>query len=293
MGRRLDVLYFDTTYYPVAAFSCAFFLYLYRYVSPKLSSKLCPKYDLLSDQEQVDWNNRINSTVHSVIVSCMCAYTMVYDDEITEDPIWQDSPLVRTSCAIVAGYMTSDVIIMTIHYKQIGEIFYVLHHGASIYAYYYVMTYGVLPYFANYRLVAEFSTPFVNQRWFLSQLGYEKTNFVFVSNGVAMAVTFFIVRVAVMPSYWHRVYSVYNTPAFNRLGYIQLCLIIPCLILDIINVYWFYKICVGAYRVCCMFFEKERLEGKSSAGFKFPTLSDVISKRSLVPNHTECHRHID
>lgn len=31
---------------------------------------------------------RINSTVHSVIVSCMCAYTMVYDDEITEDPIW-------------------------------------------------------------------------------------------------------------------------------------------------------------------------------------------------------------
>ena len=26
-------------------------------------------------------------------------------------------------------------------------------------------TYGVLPYFANVRLVAEFSTPFVNQRW--------------------------------------------------------------------------------------------------------------------------------
>lgn len=32
-----------------------------------------------------------------------------------------------------------DVIIMTIHYKQIGEIFYVFHHGASIYAYYYAM----------------------------------------------------------------------------------------------------------------------------------------------------------
>ncbi|GFO41459.1 transmembrane protein 56 [Plakobranchus ocellatus] len=290
MGHRLDNLRFDTTYYPVAAFSCAFFLYLFRYASPKMSSKFSSKYNLLSHEDQVDWNNRVNSTVHSVVVSCMCAYTMLSDNEITEEPIWWDSPLVRTSCAIVAGYMTSDVIIMAVHYQQMGEVFYVLHHGASIYAYYYVMTYGVLPYFANYRLVAEFSTPFVNQRWFLTQLGYEKSSAVFVSNGVAMALTFFLVRIAVMPSYWHRVYSVYNTPGFNRLGYIQLCLIIPCVILDVINIYWFYKICVGAYKICCMFFETENDSPNPNSTKFLPgsaifnkTLSSFMPKRSLVP----------
>lgn len=128
-------------------------------------------------------------------------------------------------------------------------------------------------------------------RWFLSQLGYDKTNFIFVSNGVAMAVTFFIVRIAVMPSYWHRVYSVYNTPAFNRLGYIQLCLIIPCIILDIINVYWFYKICVGAFRICCLFFEKEKLEGKSSTGSKL--LNNTFNTLFTKNNHPLSHKHID
>ena len=33
-------------------------------------------------------------------------------------------------------------------------------------------TYGVLPYFANVRLVAEFSTPFVNQRWAKQFISY-------------------------------------------------------------------------------------------------------------------------
>ncbi|RUS69228.1 hypothetical protein EGW08_023012, partial [Elysia chlorotica] len=246
MGQRLENLRFDTTYYPMAAFSCAFFLYLFRYASPKMSSKLSSKYNLLSYEDQIDWNNRINSTVHSVVVSCMCAYTMIYDDEIAEEPIWWDSPLVRTSCAIVAGYMTSDQILSVMMIKKFPQI-----KGNFLIpeAYFYELTYGVLPYFANYRLVAEFSTPFVNQRWFLTQLGYEKSSAMFVSNGVAMAVTFFLVRIAVMPSYWHRVYSVYNTPGFSRLGYIQLCLIIPCVILDIINIYWFYKICIGAYKV--------------------------------------------
>ncbi|XP_005095920.1 TLC domain-containing protein 4-B [Aplysia californica] len=295
MGRRLELLYFDTTYYPVAAFSCAFFLYLYKYASPKLSSKFCAKYSLLSEQEQVEWNNRVGSTVHSVVISFVCAYTMLYDDEIAEEPIWWDSPVVRTSCAVVAGYMTSDVIVMSIHYKQIGDVFYVLHHGASIYAYYYVMTYGVLPYFANYRLVAEFSTPFVNQRWFLTQLGYERTSQVFVTNGVAMAVTFFSARIATMPSYWHRVFRVYNTPAFNRLGYIQLCLIIPCLVLDVLNIYWFYKICAGAYKICSMFYVRDKDVNVTNDKKLLPSTLDgtFYNKQTLIPSHPASRKHID
>ena len=129
----------------------------------------------------------------------------------------------------------------------------------------------------------------VIHRWFLTQLGYEKSSAMFVSNGVAMAVTFFLVRIAVMPSYWHRVYSVYNTPGFSRLGYIQLCLIIPCVILDIINIYWFYKICAGAYKICCMFYKTEGKKSQEGSSFLPGTkmlktkFNSFLHKRSLVP----------
>ncbi|XP_076440792.1 TLC domain-containing protein 4-B-like [Babylonia areolata] len=275
MGRPLKAVAFDATYYPAAAVSCVFFLYLYKFVSPTLSAKMSQKYCLLSEEKKIDWNTRVLSTVHATVVSSMCAYSLIYDSEISEDPIWWDAPAVRTSCAIVVGYMASDLVIMTIHYKHIGEVFYFFHHGASMYAYYYVMTYGVLPYFANYRLVAEFSTPFVNQRWFLNVLGYSKSSPLFVANGIAMAVTFFAVRIAVMPPYWLKVYSVYGTEPFNRLGHIQLVLVITCAVLDIINLYWFYKIYTGCRRVVEMFFLRRNredgggcLNNKGHAGVK-------------------------
>lgn len=258
MGRLIHAAVFDSTYYPAIAVSFVFFLSLFKFISPALSAKLSRGYSLLSNEQKVDWNTRLISTVHATVVSSMCAYSLIYNDEISEEPIWWDAPMVRTSCAIVVGYMAADLVIMTIHYKQVGEVFYFFHHGASMYAYYYVMTYGVLPYFANYRLIAEFSTPFVNQRWFLAVLGYSKTSPVFVANGVAMAATFFAVRIAVIPPYWHKVYTVYGTEGFNRLGYIQMVLVVTCAILDVINLFWFYKIYVGCQKVVELFFNSSR-----------------------------------
>ena len=84
-------------------------------------------------------------------------------------------------------------------------------------------------------------------------LGYDKTSPIFVANGVAMAITFFAVRIAVMPPYWLKVYSVYGTEPFNRLGHIQLVLVVTCAVLDVINLFWFYKIYTGARRVLEMF----------------------------------------
>lgn len=93
-------------------------------------------------------------------------------------------------------------------------------------------------------------------RWFLAVLGYSKTSPVFVANGIAMAVTFFVVRIAVMPAYWMKVYSVYGTEPFNRLGHIQMVLVVSCAILDIINLFWFFKIYVGAKKVLSMFMNR-------------------------------------
>jgi hypothetical protein len=57
------------------------------------------------------------------------------------------------------------------NWNHIGDIVFVLHHSLTISAYYLVVFYGGMVWFANFRLLAEFSTPFVNQRWFLDVLG--------------------------------------------------------------------------------------------------------------------------
>lgn len=244
-----STLVWDASYLPAAILSCVAFLFIYKYVSPTLSGFVFPTYLKLPAGKQIDWNTRVISSIHAAVVSTMCAYTLMYDDELSKDPIWWDAPVVRTSCAIVVGYMIADLIIMTVHYRNIGEVFYFFHHGASIYAYVYVMNFGVLPYFANYRLVAEFSTPLVNQRWFLDVLGYHKDSSIFILNGILMTVVFFVVRVACMPLYWYKVYSIFGTEAFNRLGHMQFVLVATCLVLDSINIFWFYRMCVGVRKV--------------------------------------------
>lgn len=65
-----------------------------------------------------------------------------------------------------------------------------------------------------------------------------------------MAVVFFLVRIAVMPSYWASVFATFGTPDFERLGLgAQVAWITSCIALDILNTIWMYKIARGCYKV--------------------------------------------
>uniref|UniRef100_K1QDK8 Intraflagellar transport protein 74-like protein n=1 Tax=Magallana gigas TaxID=29159 RepID=K1QDK8_MAGGI len=210
---------FDSRYLPAACISFLFFLFLFKFASPKLSKKIFAKYNDLPEASRIDWDTRHNS------------------------------PTVRTECAVVMGYMLADAVMMTIYYKQIGEVFFYFHHAASIYAYYYVVVYGVMTGFANYRLLAEISTPFVNNRYFFDVLGIKKTDPLGFTNGILMTLSFFAVRILVMPIYWMKVYQVYGTEAFLRTGHVQMVLLVTCVVLDIINLFWFYKMLKGVHKV--------------------------------------------
>lgn len=238
----------DTSYYPYAALSCASFLTFYKKVGPRISFRYFPIYKTLSYAKQIEWNARTNSSIHAVLVSAFCLYVLLYEDEISKDPIWGDSGVVKYNCAIVVGYMISDGLLTLANYREVGEFCYLFHHAASIYAFYFVMTYGALSWFANYRLMAEFSTPFVNQRWFLDVMGYPKKSRLFMLNAVTMTTTFFLARIATIPPYWLKVYGIYGSPDCDRLGYLWYVLISTCLILDSINIVWFVKLFQGLRR---------------------------------------------
>ncbi|XP_022319419.1 TLC domain-containing protein 4-B-like isoform X2 [Crassostrea virginica] len=210
----------------------------------------------MSSAQIMEFDSRVNSSVHAVVVSSMCVYAFLYEEELKSNPIWCNSPIVRIECAVVIGYMLADAVVMAIYYKQIGEVFFLFHHAASVYAYYYVVVYGVMTSFANYRLLAELSTPFVNNRFFFDMLGIKKTDPLGFTNGILMTLSFFVVRIFVLPFYWMKVYEVYGTEAFVNSGHVRMVLVVTCVVLDVINLFWFYKMLKGVHKVLKVNFDK-------------------------------------
>ena len=167
-----------------------------------------------------------------------------------------------------------DLAISIIYYKSIGDPFTMAHHLVSAYAFVHVLTLNVMPYFANFRLVAELSTPLVNirqvnlhfccflcqsfiYRWFLDTLKFSKTSKAFIFNGLLMTIVFFFVRILAMPVYWWKVYTVAITPLWPHMGHFRFILIIVCTVLDIINLYWFAKIVRGCIRILTAVYAKK------------------------------------
>lgn len=226
------------------------FQWLFHSGSPWLSARLCPRYANLRSMSSVEWNSRTVSSLHAVIVGLFCLYILQFDDAVNADPVWGDPTLVKINVAITTGYLASDMLLLCYYWRAIGDAYFIIHHLAALFACYYVLGEGMLPYFANFRLLAEFSTPCVNQRWFFEVLGYAKSSTPNMINGLAMTLTFFLVRVAVMPFYYSRMWAVIGSEAYYRVtpgG--RAAWIGPSLCLDVMNLMWMHKMARGCLRV--------------------------------------------
>lgn len=233
-------------YLPIVFLSYVTFMIIYLVVAPLLSNVISKVYPTLKLNHKIEWNNRFTSTILSLVVSSISLYVLVVDHAIALSPLIYNSLLVKTNIAIVMGYTLSDMTIILFNYKIIGDVFTLLHHSFSLIGYGYALTYSVMPYFANFRLICELSTPLVNMRWFLYASGLNKTSFYFLLNGLVMTAMFFTVRIAIIPIYWYKVYSVSDSQLWTQMQHFRYIMIITCLILDVINIFWFKKMFRGA-----------------------------------------------
>lgn len=241
----------DSSFYVgTAAASFSLCLFLFYIISPRMSSVVSSRYHQLPLAKRIDWNTRIGSNMHAVVVSVMSLYCFIFDVETNSNPVVDDAILARTGVAITMGYISADLFILLLSYKHIGDLLMVTHHIMAILAYYFVVVYGVLPYFANVRQLAEISTPFVNQRWFFDAVGHPRSSCSFVTNGYAMGASFFLCRIAIMPIYYYKCFSVWGSQEQRSLGgLVSFYWISTCIVLDTINVYWFAKIVRGAIKL--------------------------------------------
>ncbi|XP_030052833.1 transmembrane protein 56 [Microcaecilia unicolor] len=236
--------------YSVVAGSFMVFQFLFSAVSPHLSSSFSQRYRELPAGKKCEWDSRCVSTSHALIVGSFCLYILAFDEKVNADPVWGDPRLVKMNVAITCGYLLYDILLLARYWKLMGDAYFICHHLAVLYAYGYVLNRGVLPYFANFRLISELSTPFVNQRWFFDATGQPRSSWPVLLNGFAMVTVFFLVRIAVIPRYYGEVFATFGTEAFEKLGRgPQVAWIISSVVLDILNFLWMYKILRGFYRV--------------------------------------------
>ena len=99
-----------------------------------------------------------------------------------------------------------------------------------------------------FRLISEASTPFINVRWILLELKKTQTKLYFY-NGLIILALFALVRVLVIPIHWYIIFMYTkasewsSTPVLLRT--IGVTAGIP---LDVLNVFWYFKIVRNAKR---------------------------------------------
>eukprot|EP00058_Branchiostoma_floridae_P026900 XP_002612391.1 hypothetical protein BRAFLDRAFT_78249 [Branchiostoma floridae] len=86
--------------------------------------------------------------------------------------------------------------------------------------------------------------------WLLETKGVSKSSKPYIVNGLALALSWFVFRIAVIPPYWYMVYQVYGTEQYNRLHALNRYIwIVACMVLEVLNIQWFSRIVRGAKKV--------------------------------------------
>ncbi|CAK8689638.1 unnamed protein product [Clavelina lepadiformis] len=228
--------------------SKSFFILLTKVIIPKTCSQYL-KHEKLSENQKSEFALRMSSNFHAILVSCICLYLILFDETIRTDPVWGYSELVATNLTITVGFLLADLLVMSSSFEAAGGSWTLcFHHVGSIYAYSLAIRNGVLLYFANFRLLAEISTPFVNARWCLATLNMKDNKLYFI-NGVLMAAVFFLCRIAIMPFFYYMAWQVISTESYQRVSFpIHVSWLGICLMLDVFNCIWFDKMVRGALK---------------------------------------------
>lgn len=223
--------------------SAAFTLLCCLVISPQLSLRLVKAYSTVKRKDH--WDTLLTSTIHA-LVSAFLSLLVVFGGYI-EDYVLSKSPLGFLTLQISLGYFVGDffVVVISEHLRRdVGVIGHHLASGAGIFLSLYFE--GHMMFFPVYRLIGELSTPFVNLRWILQETQTPKSSKWFIVAAVGMTVTFFISRIAPIPWHWMvTISTVTDEASFVVPFHFRLWLCGSFVVLDLLNLYWMYKIVKG------------------------------------------------
>ncbi|RDD43691.1 Transmembrane protein 56 [Trichoplax sp. H2] len=245
------LLDYKNSYAPVSCVSFFILFFLSRYIS-----SICwSYYSRLTFYQQVEWDTRIYSNIHAVIV-IICCGTIALGDQV---PLYHprgNPSILEASIQISYGYFIADLAIILWYYNAFHDIGMIIHHVIGVLGCQVQLAGGIAPYISALRMLSEASTPFVNQRWFLDACKYERGTSIYVINGLLMTASFFLSRLCLAPIQYHVMYHYWQTGVLNAMTSLEVfALIILPAIADVLNCYWFYKMLRGAFKIVTSLFK--------------------------------------
>lgn len=225
----------------------SFLMYvLVQKLSPMVSSRLFGK-----SYNQLNYKTKINFDIH-VVSMVQCVVSVLALIPMWNHPTWKNREVDPTSAvlayypyggfvsSISVGYFLWDLVVCFKYMNLFGAGFLV-HAVSALFVFGSTLFPFCLPWVPAF-LLFELSTPFVNINWFASKMpaGFVSDTTVIV-NGILLLVTFFTVRIL-----WG-FYSAIVVARDMFAVWDQLYKVLPVgtlllnFTLNILNVYWFYK----------------------------------------------------
>lgn len=225
----------------------SFLMYvLVQKLSPMVCSRLFGK-----SYTQLNYKTKINFDIH-VVSMVQCVVSVLALIPMWNHPTWKNRELDHASAvfayypygafvsSISVGYFLWDLVVCFKYMNLFGAGFLV-HAVSALFVFGSTLFPFCLPWVPAF-LLFELSTPFVNINWFASKMpaGFVSDTTVIV-NGILLLVTFFTVRIL-----WG-FYAVIMVARDMFAVWDQLYKVLPVgtlslnFTLDILNVYWFYR----------------------------------------------------
>lgn len=244
---------FQWTYYDqtlqiasISAGVCFFIYFISHYIFNHLL--FTKTYQKLSNAGKKEWNERTLSTIHAIISTGLVFYCYYKTWPLPWTNLFDHHEYLYVfTLSLSAGYMLADFF-LTIYVgdEQSGLFLALLHHTIGFIAFAEASVAAGSQCIVLFYVATEASTPFVNLRWMLHEAGL-KDHSVYLFNGLAMMLVFFLIRILPLPFIYYQFYNQLNQLMAQSFPVIFSTFFLTTLI-NTLNLFWFNKMIQGALK---------------------------------------------
>ena len=228
---------------PTVFISIALVLLCRFVLSPILASALIPEDKLKKlGPKKALFHTYLGSLVHAVEAVIFAGYIIFVSGELGKDRIFSVTPSSLTAMHITLGFSLADLLICLLDPHLRNTYSFIIHHSCMVAGIFMGLYHQLYIYYIVYRLLGEFSTPFVDLRAVIYEVGDKNGKwYLFACTG--MTFSFFLCRIIVIPWHDYLLFSdIFSTRASIVPWYLNLYMIVNYTAFDALNLFWFYKI---------------------------------------------------
>ncbi|KAI0977894.1 hypothetical protein GJ496_002934 [Pomphorhynchus laevis] len=159
-------------------------------------------------QELLNTRSRVNSSLNAILVFVLASMSFFKDgSRLLDNPLHTYSNYVFiTSCCLFAYTLVDSAVVLVLlrnckSEQRLEHYCYLAHHILTIYMAMIVSIYDYLPFFAGLRLLSEFSTPFINIRWYALKSGLYDTLAFYILHSLTF-IAFCLCRLLPIIPFW-------------------------------------------------------------------------------------------